>query len=181
MTNNAGFGVIGKTLNLGYPGTISRLADAIIENRPVDVSATGGIAFGAPVVLNGTNNSYQPFGGSNVAADFAGIAVREVKQGTNYLSPNGAASYAAQQPCDVVQRGSVTVTCTEGTPTAGGTVYVVTVAGTGAVSAVGNFIAQATPAGTGSAAVALTGVQWKTGAKDANNTAELTILSRPKA
>lgn len=176
-----GFFVIGKTLNLGYPGTVSRLADAIIENRPVDASATNGIAFGTPVVINSANNTYEPFGASNVAADFAGIAVREVKQGTDYLNSFADGVYSVQQPCDVLQRGSVTVTCTEGTPTAGGPVYIVTVAGTGAVSAVGDLVATATPAGTSSAAVELTNAQWKTGNIDANNTAELTILSRNKA
>lgn len=175
---NSGFFVIGKTLSLGYPGTVSRLADAIIENRPVDASATNGINFGAPVVLNAANNTYEPFGASNTASQFAGIAVREVVQGTNYLNSYSTGNYAAQHPCDVIQRGSVTVTCTEGTPTAGGAVYVVTTAGS--VSPVGAFTATATPAGSG-VAVELTGVQWKTGAMDANNTAELTILSRPTA
>ncbi|WP_206922970.1 structural cement protein Gp24 [Alicyclobacillus suci] len=177
---NSGFFVIGKTLNLGYPGTVSRLADAIIENRPVRSTDTTPISFGAPVVLN-SDNTYSAFGASSTAADFAGIAVREVVQGTNYLNSYTTGSYAPGHPCDVLQRGSCTVTCTEGTPQAGAPVYIVTVAGDGAVSEVGNFVATATPAGTGSTAVELTGVVWKTGALDSSNTAELTILSRPTA
>lgn len=175
---NQGFFAIGKTLNLGYPGTVSRLADAIIENRPVDSTATNGINFGAPVTLSAANNTWLPWTSSNTAAQFAGIAVREVVQGTNYLSSYSTGNYAADHACDVIQRGSVTVTCTEGTPTAGGAVYVVTTAGS--VSPTGSFTATSTIAGSG-AAVQLTGVQWKTGAIDGNNTAELTILSRPTA
>ena len=172
--------VIGKTLNLGYPGTVSRSADAIIENRPVRSTDTTNINFGAAVVLN-SDNTYSLFGASNTAADFAGVAVREVKQSTDYLLSSQGGYYAPGQPCDVLERGSVTVTCTEGTPAAGGPVYIVTVAGSGAVSQVGDFVATSTPAGTGSTAVELTNAQWKTGNLDANNTAEITITSRNKA
>lgn len=170
--------VVGQQLDYGYPGTVSRLADAIITNRAVRSTDTANINFGDPVVLN-SDNTYSKFGSSNTAADFAGVAVREVKQSTQYFAATG--DYEPGQPCDVLERGSVTVTCTEGTPTAGGPVYVVTVAGTGAISAVGNFVATATPAGTGSTAVQITNAQWKTGQVDSNNVAELTILSRNKA
>ncbi len=177
-TQSGGF-VVGKTLNNGYPGNISRSADAIITNRPVRSTDTASIPFGAPVVLNG-NNTYSLFGASNVAADFAGVAIREVQQATTYFPATGG-SYAPGQPCDVAERGSLTVNCTEGTPASGGAVYIVTVAGTGAVSAVGDFIAIATPAGTSSAAVEVTNAQWKSVGVDANGVAELTILSRNKA
>lgn len=177
---NSGFFTIGKTLNLGYPGTVSRLADAIIENRPVKSTDTVNIDFGGVVVLN-SDDTYSAFGGSNTAAEVAGIAVREVKQGTDYLNSYANGYYAPSQPCDVLQRGSVTVTCEEGTPSAGGAVYVVTAVATSggvASTAVGSLIATSAPAGTGGTAVKLSNMQWKTGKIDANNTAELTILSR---
>lgn len=173
--------VIGKSLNYGYPGSVSRSADAIITNRPVKSSDTNHIPFGAPVILN-SDNTYSLAGASVTMSNFAGIAVREVKQSTSYITTGqGQADYAPGDPCDVIERGSVTVTCTEGTPTAGGAVYIVTAVGAGSVSAVGNFVATATPAGTGATAVQITNAQWKTGKIDANNTAELTLLTRNKA
>jgi hypothetical protein len=172
--------VVGKSMNYGYPGSVSRSADAVIMNRPVQSTDSNSIPFGAAVILN-TNNTYSLGGASTTMSNFAGIAVREVKQSTSFVTTGqGQVSYAPGDPCDVLERGSVTVTCTEGVPTAGGAVYLVTTAGTGAVSAVGNFIANATPAGTGSAAVQITNAQWKTGKIDANNTAELTLTARNK-
>jgi len=241
--------VIGKTLNLGYPGSVSRSADAIIENRAVSVGDTIAINFGAPVALN-QDNTYSAFGAvattlqtalatgtaytsltvaalsnaiqsgatvtlgaqtttvdadadagattisvasfttsaayavgtavtvTNVASQFAGIAVREVKQSTNYLLQTQGGSYTATQPCDALQRGSITVTCQNGTPVAGGSVWVRVATNAAFPNAVvGGFEAVA----DGANSVQLTSVQWKTGSIDANLTAELTILSRSKA
>ena len=63
--------VIGKTMNYGYPGQISRHGDEVSRTRPVKVE-TADVKFGAPVVQN-SDGSVQLFGASNVAADFAGV------------------------------------------------------------------------------------------------------------
>ncbi|SFU70994.1 structural cement protein Gp24 [Alicyclobacillus macrosporangiidus] len=170
--------VVGKTLNLGYPGNVSRSADAVIVNRPVRSTDSNPIPFGAPVVLN-SDNTYSLFGATNTAADFAGVAIREVKQATSYLSqPYGQTQYNPGDPCDVIERGSVTVTCNVGTPVAGGPVYIRVAANASIPNGVvGGFEAAA----DGTNTVQLTNVQWKTGKIDANNTAEITILSRNKA
>jgi len=163
---------VGKALNLGYPGSVSRSADAIITNRLVRETDTENINFGDAVVLN-SDNTYSKFGSGGTAATFAGIAVREVKQSTDYFAAQGF--YRPGEPCDVIVRGSVTVFCNVGTPTAGGDVYV-RVAENPAVpdGVVGGFEAAADGANT----VKLPGVKWKTDKIDANKVAEVTILQR---
>ncbi|MCM3141667.1 hypothetical protein [Brevibacillus sp. MER 51] len=164
--------VIGKSLNLGYPGSVSRSADAIITSRLVDETDTEDIKFGEAVVLN-SNNTYSKFDATGTAVAFAGVAVREVKQTTDYFTSQG--SYKPGQPCDVIERGSVTVVCNAGTPTAGGDVYVrIAVNAAIPTGVVGGFEAAA----DGTNTVKLTGVKWKTGKIDPNKVAEITILSR---
>jgi len=164
--------VIGKSLNLGYAGNISRSADAIVENRVVKPTDTASINFGDPVVLN-DDNTYSKFGATGTAAKFGGIAVREVKQTTNYLSPQVA--YAPGQPCDVAVRGTLTVVCNVGTPKAGGAVYI-RVADNGSIpnGVIGGFEAAA----DGSNTIEIPNLKWTTGKLDANRVAEVTILSR---
>ncbi len=169
---------IGKILNLGYPGSVSRQVDAVIDNRPVksnivsNVEQEPSIVFGDPVVLN-SDNTYTKFGASNTAAQFSGIAARQVKQATDYYPTTG--SYLPGEPCDVISRGSVTVTCNVGTPTAGGKVYL-RIAENVAIPAgiVGGFEAAA----DGTNTIEITNARWTTGDIDANKTAELTLLSR---
>lgn len=169
--------VIGTSLNLGYAGTPTRQDENVVRARANSDSTA--ISFGSPVILY-TDNTYKNWGASNVAADFAGVAIVNFKTNTSYVSSitsNGA--YAVNEMTDVLEKGSVIVTCTEGTPTAGGAVYLMTVAGT--TSPVGAFVATSTPAGSGATAVKLTNAQWATGKIDASGACELTILSRNKA
>jgi len=164
--------VIGKSFNLGYPGNVSRSADAIIDNRVVKPSDTENINFGDPVVLN-ADNTYSKFGATGTAASFAGIAVREVKQSTDYLNVQGF--YAPGQPCDVISRGTVTVVCNVGTPKAGGAVYIRTTANPSIPDGVvGGFEAAA----DGTNTVEIPNLKWTTGKMDANKVTEVTILSR---
>lgn len=164
--------VIGKSMNYGYPGTVSRSRDAVISNRVVKSTDSVGIAFGEPAILN-SDNSYSRFGSTGTAALFAGVAVREVKQSTDYFSANG--TYAPGQPCDVLSRGTISVVCNVGTPTAGGAVYVRVAANAGIpTGVVGGFEAAADGANT----VLLTGVKWTTGKIDANKVAEITLTQR---
>lgn len=160
----------GSTITLGSQ-TATLSADAYAGATTVSiVSLTASATYASGTAINIVNTFGQ----------FAGIAVREVKQSTQYLT-SATGDYTASQPCDVLQRGSVVVTVTEGTPYSGGPVYVVTYAGSGAISAVGNFVATSTPAGTGSTAVLISNAEWTTGQVDSNNVAELALTNRNKA
>lgn len=162
---------IGIELPLGYPGSFARTPDCIIMNRLVKEDSEP-IEFGTPVILN-SDNTYSDFG-TSAATAFAGVAVREVKQATSYLNQN-AVSYQPGQQCDVLERGNIVVKCGKGTPTAGGKVYVRTVANeTYPGSKVGDFEAEADTGKT----VELTGVVWTTGKIDSNKSCELTIKNR---
>lgn len=163
---------VGKALNFGYPGNVARSADAIITNRIVK-SDSADIAFGDAAILN-SDNTYSRFGASGTAAAFAGVAVREVKQSTVYGN-NVSGSYKPLEPCDVIERGTVNVVCTVGTPTAGGDVYIrVTANGSIPDGVVGGFEAAADSTNT----IKITNAKWKTGKLDGNRVAELTILAR---
>lgn len=163
-------------MNYGYPGTVSRGVDSIIENRFVQSSDVNPIPFGYPVILN-SNNTYSLFGATGTAATFAGIAVREVKTNTTYVT-NANGAYQPGQPCDVLQRGSATVQVNNGTPTANGTVYVrIALNASIPAGVIGGFEAVA----DGTNTIALTNVKFKTGLLDANNVAEVTILVRNMA
>lgn len=160
--------VIGKKLNYGYPGAISRSIDAVVTNR----RSKGIIKFGAPVVLN-SNNSYSAFSESNVATDFVGIAVREVKQSTNYL--NGTSQYEDKERTDVLNRGSICIKVNIGNPTPNGKVYIrISQNEAKAKGVVGEFEAEADGAHT----IELSNVRFTTGDLDSNGVAEVTILSR---
>lgn len=242
---------IGKSLNYGYPGTVSRNGPHIITNRPLRTTNVTSANFGDPVVLN-QDNTFSKFGqvattlstaltastayttitvaslpdnvevgmqvtltsGANTqtttvtafaatstgaatvtvssftanfaypttttvtftstASYFAGVAVRAVKQSTNYLS-SSTGTYTAGQPMDVLEYGSIIVTCNVGTPVAGGNVYI-RVATNGSIPAgvIGGFEAAA----DGTNTVLLTNAKWKTGKKDANNSCEVTLLTQ---
>jgi hypothetical protein len=163
---------IGITFNVGYPGSFARNADCIILNRGVRSADTINVNFGDPVVLN-SDNSVSKFGASNTAAQFSGVAIREVKQAQDYYNPAGY--YKPGTPSDVLTRGGICVTINNGTPTAGGAVYVRTVAGTLATP-VGGF--EAAVASDGGSTILLTNTVFTTGSMDSNNIAEITILSR---
>lgn len=172
-------GVIGISMNNGFPGSYSRNGDCVIANRLVKPTDLTGPDFGEAVVLNDDNTytgvkAFITAGGAMTAAKFAGVAVREVKQATAYAAA-AVGNYGAGQPCDVLQRGSIVVTCNVGTPKSGATVYL-RIAANGAIPAgiVGGYEAAADGGNT----VALTNVQWSTGVKDANGVAEITILQR---
>ena len=184
---------IGKSLNLGYVGKVSRNADTLVSARAVKSILDGNgaetlsaIPFGKAVVLN-TDNTFSLFGqaGSGVsaatAALFAGIAVGEVKQMTTYGNVSAAGQYEPTQPCDVLERGSTTVKVVDYAnvaPTAGGKVYICSAVGNGTL-VVGDFYASVTPTGIGSGTVLeLTNVRFTSGKVDANGVAEITIITR---
>ena len=160
--------VIGKVLNYGYVGSISRSIDAIVTNK----LSKGKISFGAPVILN-QDNTYSTFGESNTAADFVGIAIREVKQATNYMS--GSAEYGDKERTDVLNRGSICIKINLGTPTPNGKVHIrISKNDAKPNGIIGGFEAEA----DGDHTIELSNVRFTTGKLDSNEVAEVTILSR---
>lgn len=183
--------VIQKSLNLGYAGKVSRNPSNKINSRSVKSILDGNgselqqpIPFGACVVTN-ADNTYSLFGASGTGvsaatpANFGGIAVSEVKQTMTYgYGANvGSGQFEPNTACDVLQQGTATVFCTEGTPTANGLVYIVTVGGT--TSPVGSLVATSAPAG--GTAVQLTNARWTTGKKDDSGITEIVLLTQLNA
>lgn len=163
--------VIGTSLGLGYAGTQSRTADAIIQNRIAD----GNINFGMAVKLTDANK-WKLVGSGDEGSAVAGVAVREVVQANQY-DPQSNAGYLSGDPCDVMTRGNVIVKCQRGTPTSGSAVYVRIIANDSYPTAVvGGF--EASSDSTNS--VQVSNIEWTTGQIDANGMAEITIKTRAK-
>lgn len=163
--------VIGTSMNVGYPGTQSRQADAIIQNRVAD----GAIAFGLAVKLTGTNK-WKQIGSGDAATDVAGIAVREVVQ-ANVYNPQSNPDYLDGTPADVMVRGNCIVKCQKGTPTAGSAVYVrITADEAHPEYLVGGFEAAADAGKT----IQVTNIEWTTGVMDSNLACEVTVKTRAK-
>lgn len=162
---------IGISMNSGWPGTQSRSADAIIQNR----IANDTIKFGQAVTLT-TDNKWTPVTDSTTDAQIAGIAVREVVQ-ANTFDPQSNPDYVAGVPCDVMTRGNVIVKCQRGTPTSGSAVYVrIKANATYGNAVVGGFEAEADTTNT----VQVPNIEWTTGILDSNNCTEVTIKTRAK-
>lgn len=113
--------VIGKKMNLGFIGKVSRDGDAVIVNRIVsnDEPSTP-IKFGSAVFLN-DDNTVRNFKTGDTVNKFVGIAVATVIQATEYTKQ--ASSYLPSKGCDIMTRGSIIVELGTGSPKAGGTVY----------------------------------------------------------
>lgn len=162
---------IGISLGFGYPGNYARTPDDVTVARRL--AGNVAVLFGECLKLN-SDNTVEPVGAGFTAAQFAGIAVRVVKNAVNFLDQNHVA-YQPGQMVDALTRGAVTVTCNVGTPTAGGNVYVRIAANNSiANGVVGGFEAAA----DGNNTVLLPNVKWTTGAMDANRICEVTILTR---
>ena len=86
-------------------------------------------------------------------------------------------TYTVDSPCDVLQRGSISVICNVGTPTAGGGVYVrVTANAAIPAGVIGGFEARSDT--DDDKCIKLTNCKWTNGLIDSNKVAELTILER---
>lgn len=158
--------VIGKVMTHGFAGSYSRQPDAIIDTHV----AGGAIQYGQGVVFS--SGAVALPGQSSVAADFVGVACREVKTPASYAS-QGVGSYAQYDAVPVIKRGCVNVLCQNGTPAADGTVYLrVKANGSLPNAVVGGFEA----ASDSTNSVALTNVKWK-GVADANGIAEIRIMT----
>lgn len=165
--------VIGTDFNYGYPGTIARSGDEVSRSRVVK-STSADIKFGDPVIIN-TDGTVSRFGASNVATDFAGIAMRKVKQATGAADANFGVYYP-NEVCDVLERGSVSIVCKAGTPQAGGAVYIRTVAGSSG-EAVGDIEASGVTTSGSATHVLLSNAKFA-GGKDGNGVAEIVIITR---
>lgn len=164
--------VIGTAMTAGYAGSYARQPDMIVNTRPAGGSVA--IPFGAPLKYDGT--TVVQMGASATAAQFVGVAGREIKSSLNYLDQSTGA-YNPGDAVSVFQRGSIQVYCQRGTPALGGAVYVRITANVSYENAVvGGFEAEADSANT----VQLTNCQWG-GPPDANGIAELVILTRNNA
>lgn len=162
---------IGIAMNVGYAGTQSRTADAIIQARV----ANEAIAFGLACKLT-NENKWALVTTGDTADVVAGIAVREVVQ-ANQFDPQSNPDYLPGQLCDVMVRGNCTVHCQRGTPVAGQPVYVrITANETYADAVVGGFEASADGANT----IEVPNIEWTTGVVDANGMAEVTVKTRAK-
>lgn len=162
---------IGISMNVGYPGTQSRQADAIIQNRVAD----GAIAFGLAVKLTDANK-WKQIGAGDTAAMVAGIAVREVVQ-ANVYNPQSNPDYLDGTPADVMVRGNCIVKCQKGTPKAGDAVYVRIAADEAHPEyLVGGF----ETAADGAKTVQVTNIEWTTGVIDSNLACEVTVKTRAK-
>lgn len=146
------------TWGKGFPGTVSRSIDDIIESF-VNGESTDPILFGMPVALDGGKVV-------NVSAsktDIIGIAIRTAKTEETYKQ--GDAKYLAKELVDVLLRGSVVVAVSNGDPVAGGKVYV--------VKATGAIRTSADSSNTVEMA------NWKfKGGKDSNGYAEIVLTER---
>ena len=142
----------------GFPGTVSRSVDDIIESI-VNGESSASIAFGAPVAL--VSGAVKNTSADNT--NIIGIAVRTVKTEETYGGADPV--YKAKEMVDVLKRGSVAVLVSNGSPVAGGTVHVVKA--TGAI--------RTTQDSTNT--IEMTGWKFK-GGKDANNVAEIVLTER---
>ena len=165
--------VIGRTMTHGYAGDYARQPDMII-----DVHALGGtepVVSGMPLVYN-KESQVIGFGEHNVAADFVGVASREIKSATEYLSQS-VGKYQPNEAVSVFKRGCINVLCKVGTPKLGGKVYIRVVANESIPTGViGGFEAAEDTGKT----IELTNCEWH-GEKDTNGVAEIRILSCNRA
>lgn len=157
---------IGINMNNGFAGSYARQPNMVINTKP-NIGATA-IPFGAPV-MQGTNGVQFPTA-SLTAANFVGIASRQIQSADSYLNQNGAGEYKQNDAVPVFQQGRINVKVADGTPAMYGDVYVRIVAATG--KAIGDFECAADSSNN----VKLDNCQWG-GPKDANGVAELVIFT----
>ena len=164
--------VIGKTMPHGYAGSYARQPDMIVDTHPL--SGKDNVTFGLGVVEDAASAGAVTLPGSAAtAAQFVGVAVREVKSAVDYFNQN-AGQYTPGEAVPVMKRGCVNVLCQNGTPAYGGDVYlrVALNAETYPNAVVGGFEAAADSTNS----VKLTNCQWR-GPADANGVAEIRIMT----
>lgn len=164
--------VIGRSLNYGFAGNFARNPDLIAVTRPNNSDLD--IVFGTPLMADALGGVV-PVDDTFTVDLFAGITGSAIKTEFSYFDQeDSGGKYAPKEPVTVVQRGSISVICSDGTPIIGGEVYVrIEKDGT---KKIGDFETTSV-AGKN---VLLTNAQWGSGA-DANGVAELVLLTRNRA
>ena len=160
---------IGIKMNVGYPGTQSRSADAIVQARVANTN----IKFGEAVILT-EDNKWASVTSSSVGTDIAGVAVREVVQ-CNTFDPQSNPDFMQGAIADVMVRGNCTVKCQRGTPKAGAAVYVRIKENSSYASAVVGGFEAADDTGN---VVQVSNIEWTTGVTDSDGNTEITIKTR---
>ncbi len=164
---------IGRSLNHGFAGNFARNPDLIAVTRPNNAEAN--IVFGSALMAD-SDGGVIPINGDFTADLFVGVAGSEHKSAFDYLDQNKGGEYAPKEAVTVIQRGSVSVICSQGEPTIGGDVFVRKVEDKEAGKKIGDFEAAA----DGENSVKLTNAQWG-GSADTNGVAELVLLTRNRA
>lgn len=171
----------------GFPGSITRVPNSIVEPCLIDASAPP-LLYGVPVIMDQTTNGVRPFVATDTSAQLLyGILVRPFPtsqfSATNYGStPLGTPGVPpVSGPCDVLVSGYINVQVPVGSPnptTAGGTtvaneVYI-WIAATSGVHIQGGFETVASGGNTLLVTSAANGVttHYK-GPQDANGVIEL--------
>lgn len=162
--------VIGKTLPLGFRGNPSRSPETIIDSFVNTGSAN--IEYGEPVVYDPTTKGVRKIASTDTGSVLIiGIAVRRV--GQPYVDDPKGYYYKQHDMVDVLIRGSITVELAAVTSLAAhGAVYVRN--GSGGSSKPAGGIVCASDTDT----VLIPNAVFTVGEYDANNIAEITILTR---
>ncbi len=166
---------IGVSMNYGFPGTYARTPDDIVTSRQL-AAASEAVPFGACLMVS-DDNTYSAVDSTFTAAKFGGIALRVVKQAISYAQQDETA-YNPGDMVNALNRGAVAVLCRNGTPSAGGAVYV-RIKENAAIAdgVIGGLEAVA----DGANSILVPNMQWTNGYIDANGVAEITILTRANA
>ncbi len=154
----------------GIPGDVTRVDETNVEPAMlVPVSTVYAQAFGIPMkyVAGGISQ----FASGDVAANFAGVLVREVP-GISGTTAQGLTDNVPfpSVPQGLAVRGYINVKCVLGTPARGGVVYIRVVASSG--HAIGDFDATSD---ADNVALSATQAEWAVDGKDADGNAELRI------
>ena len=164
--------IIGAGIPLGATIATIASANSITISAAATASATVTLTVTSPLLI---------------PSNFIGVAVREVKQATQYITDGPTpvfGQYLQGQSCDALERGSCSVLVRVTTGIAPwGQVYL-RVALNSAIPAgvVGGFESQADAAGgTGFNTIALPATQFTTGVVDSNGVAEITLRTRNQA
>lgn len=168
--------VIGKSLPFGFRGAVSRTPDTVITT----LANTGDdpIQYGEPVVFDASTGGVRKIKSTDTAsANIVGIAVR--RAGQPYADNELGWYYEKGDAVDVLVRGSICVELASDTGIAAkGNVYVYNgaKAATLAAHAAGGIAAAADSSNNDT--VQVPNAIFTTGKADANNIAEITILTR---
>lgn len=160
--------VIGLNMNHGFAGSYARQPDFIVNTHP-NKEASANIPFGHALMV--ANGGVKLPTASITAADFAGVAGRQVQTQLSYVNQNDAGEYKPNDPVSCFQRGRINVECKVGTPALNGPVYLAI--STANNNVIGDFTATVGTLNTDT--ILLPNCKWG-GSKDANNIVELVIL-----